>query len=276
MLADYHVHTQFSDDSVYSMDQVVRDAITRGIQELCFTDHVDYGIKDDWDCDQPMICRGEELLANVDYPLYFARIRELQYIYDAKITIRAGLEFGMQMHTIPQYETLFQKYPLDFVICSVHQIDNLELWTQDFQRNRSQEEYNRRYYEEIYNLVSIYKNYSVLGHLDLIARYDKQGVFPYEKIRPVISEILQRVIRDGKGIEFNTSYHRYGLKDTTPSINILKQYRELGGEIITIGSDSHAPAHLGEGLEDAKALLKGLGFRFFCTFDKMEPIFHEL
>ncbi len=276
MLADYHVHTQFSDDSVYPMAQVVKDAVARGIQEICFTDHVDYGIKDDWDSGRPIACRGDELLANVDYPLYFAQIRELQCLYETQITLKAGLEFGMQAHTVLQYETLFQKYPLDFVILSIHQIDDLEFWTQDFQRTRSQKEYHQRYYEEMLHLVNAYHNYSVLGHMDLIVRYDEKGVYPYEKIRPLVREILQAVIRDGKGIELNTSYHRYGLKDTTPSVHILQEYRELGGEMITIGSDSHTPAHLGAGLQEAKELLKSLGFRFFCTYDKMQPVFHPL
>lgn len=58
MFADYHVHTEFSDDSVYQMEQVVRDAIARGMDEICFTDHVDYGIKQDWDCGKPILYRA--------------------------------------------------------------------------------------------------------------------------------------------------------------------------------------------------------------------------
>lgn len=77
MFADYHVHTEFSDDSVYPMEQVVRDAIAGGMDEICFTDHVDYGVKQDWDCGKPILYRGEEPLANVDYPVYIARIKEL-------------------------------------------------------------------------------------------------------------------------------------------------------------------------------------------------------
>ena len=88
--------------------------------------------------------------------------------------------------------------------------------------------------------------------------------------------IRDSVIADGKGIEFNTSYHRYGLKNTTPSIDILKLYKELGGEIITIGSDSHKPEHLGAYIDEAKGILKEIGFTRFCTFEKMKPIFYEL
>ncbi|MDE7286084.1 MAG: histidinol-phosphatase HisJ family protein [Lachnospiraceae bacterium] len=276
MFADYHVHTEFSDDSVYPMDQVVRDAMTMQMNEICITDHVDYGIKDDWDCGHPIAYRGKEPLANVDYPKYFAKIKELQCIYGAQITIKAGLEFGMQMHTIAQYKTLVEKYPLDFIILSVHQVEDQEFWTQDFQKNRSQKEYHERYYEEMLNLVKTYQDYSVLGHMDLIVRYDKNGMYPFQKIEEAVSEILKTVIEHGKGIEFNTSYRRYGLKDTTPSMDILKRYKELGGEIITIGSDSHTPAHLGTGIKEAKQLLESLGFRFFCTYDSMKPIYHHL
>lgn len=276
MFADYHVHTEFSDDSVYPMEQVIKDAIAMQMNEICFTDHVDYGIKVDWDCGHPIVYRGNEPLANVDYPRYVAKIRELQSRYDRQIAIKLGLEFGMQMHTISKYEALFQKYPFDFIILSVHQVEDKEFWTQDFQKGRSQKEYNERYYKELLNIVSVYKNYSVLGHMDLIARYDENGIYSFEKIEPMVSEILKIVIEDQKGIELNTSYHRYGLKDTTPSVEILKCYQKLGGEIITIGSDSHKPEHLGAYIEDAKQLLKSLGFRFFCTYDKMQPIYHKL
>ena len=133
MLADYHVHSEFSDDSVYPMEQVVKDAIAMGLYEICFTDHVDYGIKDDWDCGHPIKYRGKETLANVDYPRYDAKIKELQYLYGEEITIKMGMEFGMQTHTIEQYKALFRKYPFDFIILSVHQVEDQEFWTQDFQ-----------------------------------------------------------------------------------------------------------------------------------------------
>ncbi len=88
----------------------------------------------------------------------------------------------MQTHTIPQYQTLQETCPLDFVILSVHPGGGIrEFWTQDFQRNQSQKEYNERYYEEILELVKAYQDYSVLGHLDLIVRYDKTAFIPLKK-----------------------------------------------------------------------------------------------
>ena len=283
MLMDYHVHTIYSDDSVYPMEQVVLDAIDLGLDEICFTDHVDYGIKRDWDDPQGVLYRrggpGEPdclALANVDYPRYASEIALLKEKYRDRISIRMGMEFGMQMHTIPQYEKLFASYPFDFIILSVHQVEDKEFWTQDFQKGRTQEEYNLRYYEEILDLVRAYHNYSVLGHLDMISRYDPAGVYPFENIRPIITEILKTVIADGKGIEVNTSCYRYGLGDLTPSTDILKLYRDLGGTILTIGSDSHKKEHLGAHIADTLDVVKGLGFDEIYTFDGMEPVAHEI
>ncbi len=276
MFADFHVHTEFSDDSVYIMEDVVKDAIKMNLDEICFTDHVDYGIKEDWDCGKEIAYRNGDPFANVDYPKYMDTIKQMKKRYGKEIAIKTGLEFGVQTHTIPQFEALYHRYLFDFIILSIHQVDDKEFWTQDFQMGKTQKEYNERYYEEMLDVVKKYKNYSVLGHMDLIKRYDKNGIYPFEKVKYLIEEILKIVIADGKGIEINTSSHRYGLSDTMPSKEILKLYRELGGTIITIGSDSHKPEHLGTYINETKKILKDLGFKQFCTFEKMQPIFYDL
>ena len=283
MKADYHVHTAFSDDSDYAMEEVVKDAIAMGLDGLCFTDHVDYGIKKDWDEPGGMIYRkggvGEPdqmPIANVDYPVYYETFQKVQSLYKDKIDLKFGLEFGMQAHTIDKYEKLFARFPFDFIILSVHEVEDKEFWSQDFQQGRTQQEYNERYYEELLYLVQNYHNYSVLGHMDLITRYDKEGTYPFEKLKPILTKILKIVIADGKGIEVNTSSHRYGLTDLTPSRDILRLYHVLGGKILTIGSDSHKPEHLGAFIDETKQELKDLGFEKFCTFAKMKPVYHEL
>ena len=283
MRVDYHVHTEFSDDSDYAMERVIKDAITMRLDEVCFTDHVDYGVKKDWDEPGGMIYRkggvGEPdkmPVANVDYPVYYETFKDLSALYNKDITLKLGLEFGMQAHTIDQYEKLFARYPFDFIILSVHEVEDKEFWNQEFQQGRTQQEYNEYYYKELLYLVKNYHNYSVLGHMDLITRYDKAGTYPFEKLKPLLTEILRTVIADGKGIEINTSSQRYGLTDLTPSRDILKLYRELGGRILTIGSDSHKPEHLGAFIDETKQELKMLGFKEFCTFDKMKPVYHLL
>lgn len=270
MFCDFHVHTYYSDDSIYPMEDVIKDAINLKMNEICFTDHVDYGVKNDVGHHEINTDK-----TNVDYQKYFKEIEYLQRKYPT-ISIKKGLEFGIQKHTISKFQKLFDTYPMDFVILSCHQVDDLEFWTQDYQRNKTQEEYNMGYFKEILDVIKVYKDYSILGHLDHMVRYDKLGEYPFEKIKDIVKEILEIAIQDGKGIELNTSYVRYGLNDVTPSRDILKLYYDIGGKIITIGSDSHRKDHLGKYIEENKQILKEIGFKEFCTFEKMKPIFWEL
>ncbi len=283
MRADYHVHTSFSDDSVYAMEDVVRDAVKKGLDEICFTDHVDYCVKRDRDDERGIEYRkggnGEPdfiPLANVDYDAYYSEYLRVKEEYGPEIRLRLGLECGVQSHTVGDYLALFPRYPFDFIILSIHQVGDREFWNGEYQKGRTQKEYNEGYYGEMLKVMKEYRAYSVLGHLDLITRYDSMGRYPFEKIKPLVTEILRTAIADGKGIEINTSSRRYGLDDTTPSLDILKLYRVLGGEIITIGSDSHKREHLGAYIDESMDLLRALGYRYFCTFERMKPIFNPL
>ncbi|WP_333645515.1 histidinol-phosphatase HisJ family protein [Lacrimispora sp.] len=261
MLADYHVHTYFSDDSECTMEEVILQALSLGLDEIAFTEHVDYGVKTDLNC---------------DYKAYFEEVRTMQEKYRGKLSIKAGIEFGVQTHTIPLFQKDYEEYPFDFIILSNHQVNNKEFWNYEFQEGKSQEEFQKAYYEAIYDVVQKFKSYSVLGHLDMIKRYDTYGNYPDEKIMDIVEKILNQVIADGKGIEINTSCFRYGLKDLTPSREILKKYLQLGGRIITIGSDSHKPDHLGNRITEVKSILKDMGFQQFCTFENMKPLYHNL
>ena len=287
MYADYHVHTEFSDDSREPMEKQIERAIELGLEEICFTDHVDYGIKKDWEEGNIMWRGGDGVnydssqkdpLANVDYPAYFEKLGRMKETYGDRIRVRQGLEFGVQTITVPRYEKLWERYggKLDFVLLSMHQVDNKELWNQDFQQGKSQKEYNEAYYEEILRVIRKFKNYSVLAHLDLIVRYDREGVYPFSRVKDIVAQILKTAIADGKGIELNTSSWHYGLADTQPSKEILRLYRDLGGRILTIGSDAHTTRYMGDHIKEAQQILKEIGFTEVCTFDRMEPVFHRL
>ena len=104
---------------------------------------------------------------------------------------------------------MFAKYPFDFIILSLHQVEDLEIWCNDFQNGKSWQEYNERYYKEMFALVQNYKNYSVLGHIDFITRYDETGIYPFEEIRTIREEIL-------KTGEKRLLYHRH-LRQETPN-----------------------------------------------------------
>lgn len=282
MLADYHVHTEFSDDSVFALEDVCALAIERGIDEICITDHVDYDVRPDWDeyrwdpsCAK--IFEGKPSI-NVDYERYFPAIEAARERFAPMLAVKTGMEFGVQSHTAERFHALFEQHAdaWDFIILSIHQVGNEEFWNGTFQKGRTQDEYNMQYYEEMLRVVQRFDDWSVLGHLDLIKRYDAAGPWPDENARDIVAEIMKEAIRRGKGIELNTSSIRYGLSDLTPSEGILRLYRDLGGRVLSIGSDSHKPEHLGAHIPMMRERLQAIGFTEFCTFDHMEPVFHRL
>ena len=137
----------------------------------------------------------------------------------------------------------------------------------------------RAYFEEMLSYVRNYKDYDVYGHLDYIARYapaDADRPFSYFDYSDLIDEILKAIISNHKGIECNTSGLRKPLNATNPSVDILKRYKELGGEIITVGSDAHFAEHVAADFDKAADILKACGFRYYNTFVHRQPVFDKL
>lgn len=261
MFADYHIHTSYSPDSSVNMEDYITQAIRLGYDDICFTDHIDCGTPYCFCCDTKN---------------YSKDILKYQEKYKDKIKIKLGMEFGAQAHFATYFQNIFNSYNFDFIILSFHIIDDKDLWDGSFQKGKTQTEYNKKYYEEIYKTIQVYNNFSVLGHLDLIRRYDNFGEMPFIYNKEIIEEILLDIISKDKGIELNTSSFRYKLQDLMPSVDILKFYKELGGEVITIGSDCHYLSHFGYKIQEMRELLKTIGYKYFCTFDKMKINFHPL
>lgn len=267
MYYDYHMHSSFSADSNTPMEDMINKSIELGVKEICFTDHVDYSI----------ITNNMEENHIVDHKEYFRKLEYFQNKYKDKISIKKGIEMGLQSHTISKCEEYIEKNEFDFVIASIHTINKSDLIERDFYKDKSQFEAYRQYYEILYDVIKKFKSYCVLGHLDIVKRYgDLNNIIDDKVFSDEIDEILKMAIYDGKGIEINTSCFRYRLPDLTPSSYILKRYKELGGEIITTGSDSHNPAQVVYEFKTAYNSLQEMGYKYICTFDKMKPNFIKL
>ena len=264
MFYDYHMHSNFSNDSKADMEDMIKRSIDLGLKEICFTDHVDY----DLDSDDSF---------GIDYNKYFDKIQSLQNKYKDNISIKKGIEIGLQKQIIDKCNNDINKYPFDFVICSQHAINRSESYFGNFSLDKTQHEAYEYYYKELYDIIKVYKNYSVLGHLDLVKRYGNYGkVLDDKPFDDIIEAILKQAIYDGKGIEVNTSCYRYNLPDLTPSRHILNMYKDLGGEIITTGSDSHNPAQIAYNFDYIYSYLQSIGFKYVCSFDKMNPQFIKI
>ncbi|MEG2787702.1 MAG: histidinol-phosphatase HisJ family protein [Romboutsia sp.] len=261
MFYDYHMHSNFSNDSKVDMEDMIKKSIELGLKEICFTDHVDYDLEADDDL-------------GIDYNKYFDKINFFQDKYNNKISIKQGIEFGLQNQLIDIYNKEANQYPFDFIICSIHAINRFDLYFGNFFKDKTQDEAYENYFKTLYNIIKKFKDYSVLGHLDLVKRYGNYDKLLDDRLfSDIIESILKQAIYDGKGIEINTSCYRYNLPDLTPSRYILNMYKDLGGEIITTGSDSHNTSQIAYEFNYIYSHLKDLGFRYICKFDKMKPEF---
>lgn len=265
MRADVHMHCGFSNDSESRPEDMVESAIAKGLSVICFTDHYD---KDNLDW-------GDEAIFDVES--YFQKMIELQEEYRDQIDIRIGAEIGMQPYLAEYYQNFMAQHPFDFVIGSVHSVLEHDVALDFFQKHSDPEGY-KIYFEEMLQDVQKIKSYDVLGHLDYIVRYSNQGSkgFDLNDYMDIIEEILKQVIAHGKGIEMNMSGLKYGLGAPHPQPEIIKRYRELGGEIITVGADGHIPEHIAYDYHLADDILKSCGFKYYTEFKGRKPVFVKI
>ena len=265
MRADVHMHCGFSNDSETRPEDMVESAIAKGLSVICFTDHYDKD-KLDW---------GDEAIFDVES--YFQKMIELQEEYRDQIDIRIGAEIGMQPYLAEYYQEFMAQHPFDFVIGSVHSVLEHDVALDFFQKHSDPEGY-KIYFEEMLQDVQKIKSYDVLGHLDYIVRYSNQGSkgFDLNDYMDIIEEILKQVIAHGKGIEMNMSGLKYGLGAPHPQPEIIKRYRELGGEIITVGADGHIPEHIAYDYHLADDILKSCGFKYYTEFKGRKPLFVKI
>lgn len=264
---DYHVHTNFSSDSQMSMEEAAIKAIEIGLEEIVFTDHMDllyppvsYPI---WD---------------IDYDAYMKEFFNVKEKYKNKINIVLGVEVGLQPHSIQKSLELINKYPFDFIIASTHVVDFQDLADGVFYRGKSKRQAYIRYFEETLNFIKTFDTFCVYGHLDIVKRYGNyENKNLDEKLYwDLIDEILKLLIQKEKGIEVNTSGYRYGLELTHPDPDILKRYYELGGEILTIGSDAHSTEYIAHMFKPTLEMLKSIGFRYLTRFENLKPLFVKI
>src|SRR5690625_1345766 len=259
---DFHMHSNYSADCETPMEQTIQSAIQKGLKEICFTEHVDYDYPD------------PTIQFDLDVVRYTEEIMSLQKKYRDQITIRKGVEIGVQPHVLKDCEKLVDENYFDFIICSLHASDRKNLHHGDFFEGRTAEEAYQFYYEELLQCVRTYEHYSILGHIDLVKRYKTLDVD--RNFHDILEEIFRVIIPKGKGIEVNTSGFAYGLGSAMPSRDILQLYKDCGGEIITIGSDAHKAEHVAHEFPKTLQLLQEIGFEYIATFEAQKPIFHSI
>ena len=258
---DYHMHSALSFDGHSSPEEMVRAAEAAGLKEICFTDHIDRIFEEH----EPMLFSAEDYAKAYDS------------LNSDRVLIRRGVEYGMRPRPEPQMDRDLAMREFDYVIGSVHFAEDLDVYFAPFWEGKTVEQAYRVYLQHVYDCLKTHDNFDVLGHLTYICKAranPTHELLRYEDHRELLDEILRLLAAKGKGMEMNTSgVDRCG--GFLPTADFFRRFKELGGQIVTVGSDAHTADRVGQYSREACEILKDI-FGYVCTFEKRNPIFHKL
>ena len=267
-LADYHTHSRISPDAASSMTEMAEAAVRQGLQEICFTDHV-----------EPILFGSTAPRRAYDWAPLTEEFRAAQAAVGDRIRMRLGVELGDAVWDLAASEAIMARAPaLDFIIGSIHILSE-RMEGRDLYSLAPRDEADTRacladYLGQVRRLAE-WGRFQVLGHLTLPLRYlnENRGMHvTFDGFEEEIRDIFRIIIPKGIGIELNTNRGNTPL----PDAKWLKLYRGMGGEVITLGTDAHTPAAVGCAIREGQALLRECGFRRFCTFRQGQPVWHDL
>jgi len=266
IMTDYHMHTNFSVDSNAPMEEMIEASIQKGLNEIVFTDHADY------------MSDGKPFPCQIQFDKYINVFRGMQKKYEGRITLRLGIELGLAPHLTEVMRELTAKYPFEFLIGSSHDIHGQELYLPKFFEGKTKSQTYNFYFEEVLTNCRLFDCFCVYGHLDYIRRYGgyRDNTLEYKDYAEIIDEILKTLIHKDKGLEINTSGYRYRLNQLHPQLPILKRFKELGGEIVTIGSDAHRPKDIADHFDMTEDYLRAAGFNAYTIFRNNKPYWVKL
>lgn len=258
---DFHMHTSVSYDSHARPEDMLVAAERAGLREICFTDHIDY---------DPLDPNHYLRFETEDYN------KAYDHLQSDTVKIRRGFEFGMLADNVDALKKDILRRPFDYVIGSAHFADGLDPYFDPFWEGKTMDQAEQCYLEEVLACVQAHDDFDALGHLTFISKAwanpTKRPIL-YDSYRQIVDEILKTLVRKDKGLEFNTSG-----KDPCgvflPSIDYLQRFKELGGKIVTVGSDAHNAERVGQYCHEACRIVTDI-FGYVCTFEERRPVFHK-
>ena len=255
---DYHMHSRVSFDARDTGLEMAQAAAKRGLKEICFTDHLDY---------------TPEMDMVFDTAVYNAEYDGLEV---PGLLIRRGMEFGLTPDNASQLKIDLGRRHFDFVLGSVHLVEGVDVYMEPYWSGKTYDEAIRRYLETTLEAVRVHEDYDVLGHLTYISKCGanpRKVLLPYADHKVIMDEIMTGLVKRDKGMELNTSgIDRCG--GPLPTLDYFQRFHELGGRIVTVGSDAHDTARAGQYTHEMVAELKKI-FGYVCTFEDRKPIFHK-
>lgn len=266
-LIDYHLHTCCSKDGTGEVAEHCKKAAKRGFKEICFTNHQEWISAAGGYYDYAMRSKGwQQLISSIE-----AARKEFPML-----TVKLGCEIGHYPQYVKEIIRFTEQHPFDYIIGSIHALNNKPLDDAAFLGNKDtdfQMKWMREYFSAIKEMVG-YPYFDCIGHLDFVKK--NIPLHSLEKYQDLIWDIAQSMKKNDIGFELNTSGWHHPIQECYPSIYILKILKDAGVRKVTIGSDSHSPATLGQDIQKGLAILKQSGFDSVCTFSKRIPTYHPL
>ena len=268
LLWDTHMHSDFSGDATISAEEMIAVAKQSSLAGITFTDHLDWDYQEDpgfFDLDADSYC--SKILSLID-----ANSTD-------DFSVLLGIELGLQPHLASSYQELLEQYPFDYVIGSTHVIHGEDPYYPKYFSTRDEKSAFTEYYEMILENIQSFDNFDSLGHLDYCFRYGPYAgpsMDTYTPYREIVDAILSTIIKKDIALEVNTGSFRCGMTEPNPSVAIIKRYKELGGKLLTIGSDAHKTEHIGLHFEELPELLADCGFKEYHVYKNRVAIPHPL
>jgi len=262
MFTDSHNHTsQFSSDAKMTAPVLLAAAKEAGLGGVVITEH--------YEKDYPHVLDKPQLF---DIGDYFDAFNHWKLIVPDGVSIFSGIEFGYQSHLCAFYDDMAVRYPFDSIIMSCHLFKGRDPFFYPECYQESLESVYSAYIEDMADMVLTCSEFDIVGHYDYIVRYAPytDPTMKYKTAPESFDRFLMAVIQRKKSLEINTrSIYKLlskGFKDIWPDRELLERYKELGGERITLGSDSHDPSTLGFYFNETASYLKTCGFDELTTY----------
>ena len=281
-LMDCHTHTQFSVDSEADINKCIKRAAELGLAAYAITDHCECN---GWYKKEHYSENEWYLRESFDYAADFensvSAVTALKEKWAGKLNLICGVELGQIIHDTEAAKIVNADKRVDFIIGSVHQVrGEQDFYFIDYEKMTMDEIYDllERYFKEAYE-VSRTDLFDVFGHITYCLRYMKQrnGInADISRCDDIIAEIFRDLAQNGRGIEINTSGLRQGFGDCFPSLKYVKLFRDMGGEIVTIGSDSHTVEDIAANSADGMEIARAAGFTKLAYFKKRKPYFIDI
>lgn len=257
---DYHLHTRHSMDSRQTMEALCQAALLQGLREICVTDH--------YEPHHPLTSfnlppQREALLADLEE----ARLRF------PSLSIRLGMEIGDHPQWHEEIIGWLDEWPLDYRLLSLHLVEGLDPYFSEYFERYGQDRATAydAYARALLRSLKSWKpeEYDAFAHIGYVSKKapfpGPQRSFRWSDAPDTLDELLRLLAQQGKALEVNTSGYAFS-DQPLPGPDILRRFRELGGEFIVFGSDAHVPERVGQFFDRALALVLACGFRHTLSF----------